>query len=228
MNSKLSIQQHSDVERRTHIWQKVNYRAVFLLFFFGSIAGFFMEGLWSQARTGQWVHHSALIWGPFCLVYGIGAVVMYAAYFYVEHRNTVIQFFAYFLIGSIVEYVSSAVQQLCLGSTSWDYSGEAMNLGGRICLGMALVWGALGIIVSRFIFPLIKKPLSRLKGKRGIVLCGVLTLYMAANIFATTAVIWRWHDRVNDIPAQNLMETVIDRTYTDTRMEALFPNMNFV
>ena len=228
MNKALSIQPHSGAVKKVHIWHKVNYRAVFLLFFFGSIAGFFMEGLWAKARTGQWANHSAVIWGPFCLVYGIGAVVMYAAYFYVEHRNPAIQFSAYFVIGSVVEYFSSVFQQLLLGSTSWDYSGEIMNLGGRICLLMGVIWGILGILVSHLIFPLIKEPLSRLRGKRGILLCGVLTVFMVVNIVATTTVIQRWQNRVRDIPAQNMIEAVIDQKYTNTKMEALFPNMDFI
>ena len=52
--------------------RRLRYTTLFWLFFLGSIAGFVLEGLWRIILVGHWENHSATVWGPFCIVYGIG------------------------------------------------------------------------------------------------------------------------------------------------------------
>ena len=53
------------------------YEELFWVFFFGSILGFVIEGIWHIVLTGTWVDHSATVVGPFCIVYGVGAVAAF-------------------------------------------------------------------------------------------------------------------------------------------------------
>ena len=68
--------------------EKVNYTSMFWLFMFGSVAGFLIEGIWCVIRSGRWENHSATLWGPFCIIYGFGAVLVYLLALFVKKTFT--------------------------------------------------------------------------------------------------------------------------------------------
>ncbi len=47
---------------------KISYQSIFWLFFFGSIAGFILEGLWRILKKGTWENHTATVWGTLFIV----------------------------------------------------------------------------------------------------------------------------------------------------------------
>lgn len=143
----------------------VSYTALFTLFLFGSISGFLLEGLWCVVQKGAWESHSATIWGPFCIIYGFGAVAVYLLSCVLRNKNILAQFVVFSLSGAAVEYFGSLFQELCFGSTSWDYSDQFMNIGGRVSLQMTLIWGFLGVLFVRLAYPMISRLLQRIKGK---------------------------------------------------------------
>lgn len=52
--------------------KRMNYASLFWVFMAGSVLGFIVEGLWCVLRKGAWENHVATVWGPLCLVYGVG------------------------------------------------------------------------------------------------------------------------------------------------------------
>ena len=125
------------------------------LFIAGSLMGFVMEGVWHMLRTGEWGFRVATLWGPFCIIYGAGAVCMYLVALKVERRRPLHQFITFALAGSAVECLSSLFQEAAFGTVSWDYSHHALNLGGRISLRMTLIWGLLGMALMYLLLPLL-------------------------------------------------------------------------
>ena len=114
--------------------QKLRFSTVVFLFFFGSIIGFILEGLWCILKRGHWENHSATVFGPFCVIYGFGMVAFYLLSLFTNRKNLFIQLILSGLVGSGLEYIASFFQEKLFGSTSWDYSDHAFNLGGRISL----------------------------------------------------------------------------------------------
>ena len=53
-----------------------NIYNLFWIFIFGSVAGWFIEGLWTFLKKGVLINHSAVAIGPFNMAYGLGAVVL--------------------------------------------------------------------------------------------------------------------------------------------------------
>ena len=69
------------------------------------------------------------------------------------------------LLGGMVEYLCSFVQEVSFGTLSWEYSGTFMNLNGRTNLMFAFFWGALGLLWMQVFYPLLlsgfpKRPAS--------------------------------------------------------------------
>lgn len=205
----------------------LNYQTLFSLFMFGSVLGFVLEGIWYYIKLGVWESHSAVVWGPFCLIYGIGAVAVYLVSCRLYDKNMFLQFAAFSFSGAAVEYFSGLFQEVCFGSISWDYSDHLLNIGGRISLQMAFVWGAFGILFVRCIFPHLNRLLCKLYGKKLKVACVILTVFMVVDIAVSVAAVFRWHERQNDMPASYRIEMILDKYYGDEVMTKIYPRMKF-
>ena len=203
------------------------YEQLFCVFFFGSILGFVIEGIWHIILTGAWVDHSATVVGPFCTVYGAGAVAAFLVARILPRRSVGLQFVAFALAGGAVEYFTSLFQERTFGSVSWDYSSHTLNLGGRVSAQMAILWGFLGMVFVGLIYPVLKKRLCRMHTRRWHVFCIACSVFMAFNLFVSASAILRWKERKQDLPPSSQWETYLDNTYPDARMEYVYCDMHF-
>lgn len=210
------------------IYQILQYNDLVILFFFGSILGFLIEGLWSIVRTGHWENHAALVWGPFCIIYGFGAAVMYLLSYLFGNSPLPLQFLCFAVGGSAIEYIGSFIQEWLFGSISWDYSNHFMNINGRISLQMAIAWGILGTGFSRLLYPFLQKAFSHIHGGYIGTFCFLLSIFMLANILVSSAAVLRWRERTVGKPASTSVEHYLDRRFDDERMHRIYKNMRFV
>ena len=206
----------------------ISFNILFWTFIVGSVAGFVFEGTWSIIKTGHWEHHAATLWGPFCIIYGAGAVLVYSISYILRKRNTVVQFATYMIAGSLVEFFFSLLQEKWFGSVSWNYSSHFLNIGGRVSLKMTLIWGVIGIIFAKFVFPYLGRLIMKFKGKGANAVTCILVAFMIVNLAATSLAVTRWRMRLNGAEPKNQIEQILDSTYNDTKMERLFTNMNFL
>ena len=132
------------------------------------------------------------------------------------------------MIGSVIEYLCSWVQETVFGSTSWDYSAMPFNLNGRICLLYSLFWGVLGILWIKEFYPRAAKWILKIPNKIGKPLTWVLLVFMIFNCFMTAATVLRWTERRAGEPADSAFELWMDDHYPDTRMQKIFANLEFV
>ena len=140
----------------------LSFPTLLWLFITGSLMGFVMEGVWHFLRKGTWGFRVATLWGPFCIIYGVGAVAMYLIALTVEHKRPFVQFLAFALVGSAVEYLSSLFQEAAFGTVSWNYSHHRINIGGRISLQMTIIWGVIGMALMYGILPLLLRAFNRM------------------------------------------------------------------
>ena len=207
---------------------KATYQELFFLFLTGSILGFILEGVWRVIRTGTWENHSATVYGPFCIIYGFGAAALYWVSGYVSRMPLWLRFLLFAVVGGAVEYIGSLVQEKLLGSISWDYSDRFLNIHGRICLSMTIMWGLLGTTYSLLFVPAAENFFFIASDWPTQGLCLVLSVGMAVNLLISAAAVFRWHERQQDIPAKNTVEERLDKVYGDERMERVYNNMVFV
>ncbi len=205
----------------------VSYRTLLWLFVFGSLAGFVIEGINALIKRGAWENHSATVWGPFCIIYGIGAVAVYLVSLILKERSMPEQFLMFAASGSAVEYLCSFLQEKVFGSRSWDYSSRFMNLNGRTCLEMSLIWGVLGLGFARLVFPYIVRAVMAVQAHDRRVICAAISVFMAANLIVSAAAVFRWSERQNGLPPSNAAESYLDSRYGDDVMEKIYGNMEF-
>lgn len=210
-----------------HFAQGLNLYKILLLCFIGSFSGVILEMLWWFVTTGKIESRAGLVYGPFNLLYGLGAVCMTAALYSFRNRGILFSFCGGFLVGSVVEYACSFFQEQLLGSVSWDYSNRPFNLNGRICLTFSFFWGLLGIIWMKNLYPWVAKLILKIPNKVGKTVTIVLTAFLAVNGIITIIAVYRWSQRIDFIPSPNAFFSFIDARFTDARMARIFPNMKF-
>ena len=134
----------------------INLWEILAYFIIYSIAGYFIETSFALIRYGVLESRQSFLYGPFCSIYGIGAVVMIIFLQYFK-KNNITLFIGGFLIGSITEYLVSLIGEWILHVKWWDYSNMPFNLNGRICISYSIFWGVLAIILMKKKKMIIKK-----------------------------------------------------------------------
>ena len=99
--------------------------------------------------------NSGFLYGPFCPMYGIGAVLM------LElgklSNNVIIIFLLSFILFSLWEYIVAVILEKLFKTKYWDYSKSKFNIQGRVCLKNSIYWGILGIVLIFIVQPLVQK-----------------------------------------------------------------------
>lgn len=214
-------------EKLNNFAQGLNFYKLFLICFTGSFAGVIVEIIWCLIRNGYIESRSGLVYGPFNLLYGFGAVAMTMALYKYRNRSSSISFAGGMIMGSVVEYLCSWGQEMVLGSRSWDYSDMPFNLNGRICLLYSVFWGILGVMWIKNVYPRMAKVILHIPNKTGKIMTWILAAFMAVNVVVSGFAVLRWSERVKGVEATGVFEELIDERFPDERMERIYPNMKF-
>lgn len=142
-------------EKRKSTILGINLWEILAYFIIYSVSGYFIETGFALVRYGVLESRQSFLYGPFCSIYGLGAVVMVIFLQYFK-KNWATLFAGGFIIGSITEYLVSLIGELILNVKWWDYSNMPFNLSGRICIGYSIFWGVLAIFLMRVIHPRVR------------------------------------------------------------------------
>lgn len=214
-------------KQEAHFAQGMTFYKLFWVFFIGCFAGVVLETIYCLIQRGHYESRVGLIYGPFNLVYGIGTLCLSGALYQFRNRGRVFSFVGGFVVGSVVEYACSWFQEVCFGSTSWDYSNMPYNLNGRICLLYSIFWGILGIFWIKDIYPRMAKWILKIPNKVGKPLTWVLLVFMVFNSVMTLFTSLRWTARREGVEPRNAFEAYLDEHYPDERMQKIFANAEF-
>lgn len=215
-------------ENRTeHFAKGMNGYKLLLICFIGSFAGVVIELLWCLLTHGYLQSRSGLVYGPFNLLYGVGAVALSLCLYRFRNRGRWLSFLGGFVIGSIVEYACSWGQELVFGSRSWDYSHMPFNLNGRICLLYSVFWGCLGVLWIKNIYPRMARAILKIPNRIGKTITLIMLVFFIFNGSVSAISMFRWAQRDKGIEATNAFWELIDQRFPDERMQRIYANMKF-
>ncbi len=154
------------------------------LFFLASIAGWLWEVGIYMAQDGELVNRGVLI-GPWLPIYGCGAVLLTFLLKRWEYKPVRV-FFISMLLCSVLEYLVSYVLERVWGIRWWDYSGQFLNISGRICLMGSLMFGLSGWLLVCYAVPYLRMLYRKIwkmeNGRKALQLvCLVLVLIFVAD-----------------------------------------------
>ena len=212
---------------------KINIHQLFWYFILFSILGLIIETLYGYFTMGIWESRKGLIWGPFCPVYGVGAIFLIFFLNHVDQKSYFKLFFYGALTGAAVEYMLSYGLEAIYGARFWDYSYAKGDINGRICIIYSLFWGILAIGLIKFIKPLIDKIIERINSKIKASTEMMIFLFLAVDALVTVWAVSIYEKRAicqfyqeemkySQIP---FMRKIEEEYFTDTRMKKTFPNL---
>ena len=128
---------------------------VFYIFIIYAIIGWFMEVAIVSVKKRKITARGFLI-GPWCPIYGFGALfITFLLQKYYE--DPIVLFIMSFLLGTILEYITSYLMEKLFHARWWDYSDHRFHINGRVSLTTSLGFGALGLILVYFFNPFFLK-----------------------------------------------------------------------
>ena len=140
------------------IWRLIAYFIIY------SVLGFVIETAFGAVTKGVLESRKSFLYGPFCAIYGLGAVVMILCLQPFKKNNNTL-FWGGFVVGSVIEYLVSLIGELIFHVIWWDYSDMPLNINGRVCVYFSIFWGLLGIYLVSYINPKIDKLINFIKRK---------------------------------------------------------------
>ena len=199
----------------------LSFSKLFWLFVIGSFFGTVLETFWALFAEGRFEMRVGWVFGPLIPVYGGGAVAITLCLYKLHSKNDVIVFAASAVIGATFEYFCSYFQEKFLGTISWDYSDTPFNLDGRTNLMFALIWGFLGLVWLRYLYPFISRMIEKIPKKPGKRLTVILCIVLAADGLLSIAAIDRKNKRAENIPPQTVIGQFCDAVFTDEYMDVI-------
>ncbi len=207
-----------------------------------SILGYVVETLFGLVTKGVIESRKSFLYGPFCAIYGIGAVIMILG-LKKFNKNNYTLFFGGFFIGSIVEYLISLIGELVFNIKWWDYSSMAFNINGRVCIAFSFFWGILAIYLMGHLHPKIDKLLEKISPKvlKLIVIIGII--FMLIDFLITSFALKMFFTRLiknYNLELANMDSVILECTeayenpkirdftnkyFSDKKMLITFPNI---
>lgn len=204
------------------------FTKLFCLFVIGSFIGTLMETVWAIFEEGHFEVRVGMVYGPFIPVYGGGACFLTIILYKLYKLSDTFIFIISAVVGAGFEYFCSWFQETIFGTVSWDYSNTAFNLDGRTNLMYALIWGFLGLVWVRYLYPWASKLIEKIPKRTGSVITTFLLVFMLFNAFMSVSATARWQAREEGISASNAFERYLDKHFDDEKMNFLFPHMEDV
>lgn len=118
-------------------------------FYFYCFFGWCFESSYVSLKKRKFVNRGFMR-GPFLPLYGSGAIMMLLVSGPFQD-NWVCIFLAGCIGATILEYVTGVVMEALFKVRYWDYSNQKFNFQGHICLSSSLTWGALTILMTKFL-----------------------------------------------------------------------------
>ena len=108
-----------------------NIKDIFLWFLLYSCIGWIYETILCSVKERRFINRGFLN-GPYCPIYGVGAVVNLLALG--RFTNPAMLFFAGAIMDCTLEYITSWGMEKLFHARWWDYSKKFLNINGRVCL----------------------------------------------------------------------------------------------
>lgn len=154
---------------------------LFLFFCVSAFCGWIIETVFRSVKGRRFIN-AGFLYGPFVPIYGFGALSAYCIDAFSESFPLTARLILFFLVPSVLEYLTSYLLERLLNLKLWDYSGKRLNLSGRVCFEYSLIWFVLILFDIRWIQPFILSLLGGLSGTVRLVSSSILIVYFIIDV----------------------------------------------
>lgn len=200
---------------------------LFWAFLCASVVGVFIETVFMLLAWGVLMNRSGVLYGPFSLVWGAGAVLFTLLLYRLQPYGAWALFFGGAAVGTALEYFCSWLQEALFGLRFWSYDHMPLNLNGRVCLLFSFFWGLAALVWMRLGWPALCALLDRPR-RPSRRMTRVLAVLLVLDIALTAAALLRMDQRQQGAPPGNAVEAFLDRRYPDERLLRHFTDVKYI
>ena len=163
---------------------------LFLFFLLTSVIGWVYE-VFLEVVVYRWGYSDrGVLFGPYCVVYGVGSVCLllalqglYRRRICIGKRNITpaLVFFCIVAFTTLLELAASYIMEWTQGGWAWDYTRFWMNFQGRIAPNPSLRFGIMGMLILYGVYPLFCRAVGRLSALQLARTTGVLAVLFLAD-----------------------------------------------
>ena len=157
-----------------------------LYFIIYSFLGWLLESIYASINERKFINRGFLT-GFFCPIYGYGAILIIQTStwinFIFEDYLVALIFDILFsiILVTLLEFVTGLALEKIFKCKWWDYSKNAFNLKGYICLKTSLLWGVMAFILIQVVHPFISKLVYPMPTFTKDYIAAVILLYLLAD-----------------------------------------------
>ena len=201
---------------------------VFWLFLIAGFAGDLIEVVFWLVTRGELISRSSLLYGPFSIVWGAGAVLLTLVFHRLDDRSGGRIFMTGTVLGGAYEYICSWLQEALFGACFWDYRHLPLNLNGRVNLVFCLFWGVIAIVWVRLACPALCALVGRIPRTAGRRAAAAAAVFLLCSMTVSAAALCRMDQRRVGVPALGTVSRFLDEAYPDSRLRERYPNMGIL
>lgn len=222
---------------------KITFKRLLAYFIIYSFLGFIVETIFGMLTKGVIESRQSCLFGPFCCIYGLGAMVMIPGLQKFKKSNWAL-FFAGAVEGSILEYVMSWIGEIIFQIKWWDYSNMPFNINGRITLTFTVFWGLLALVLIRLINPYIERVINKLSKRWFNILTIGLTIFLVLDLLVTALGLKVFYTRLikennlqikgetaltvsDEVMENKIIKFLLGNIFSNEKILKTFPNIKF-
>lgn len=188
---------------------------------FYSMVGWVYESLICSVEARHFVNRGFLN-GPYCPIYGFGAVSDLILLGKMENP------FLLFLFGAVVactlEYGTSYGMEKIFHARWWDYSKRKININGRVCLLGAIVFGVFSVILICWMHPFLSGYVGLLPSAAWHGVFAILLIMLTSDCIVTIGGFAGFNQKLKEF--SELLEPIKSGTLDKVRNSQTFITMN--
>lgn len=183
------------------------YFFLYLMYFFiYAFIGWVVEVSFHAVTVGKFINRGFLS-GPYCPIYGFGAISVIYFLTDIAGKNKFVLFLGSIVIATGIEFVAGFLLEKIFHERWWDYTDKKLNIGGYICMEFSVIWGLFCFLLYEAVHPVTKSLVDLIPLRALKYLDLGLVIIMTIDLLAT----------INTIIGINKKMNALDKISTDIR-----------
>ncbi len=206
-------------------WVYALQHAVYFVIY--SAAGWILETIYRSLGQRRFIN-AGFLRGPFLPIYGIGATFVLLLAPFLRNQGLVLEFLAYGVVLTLIEYTIGAICEEFFGLRMWDYSEDPFNLGGRICLPYSILWASIAVGFDRWIHPPVAHIVEGIGTGSLHLLVVVMAVYFGLDFAISLNLLRKFVLRLSRVYLRRMSLSLLERTHlfeSFNRLLMAFPNL---
>lgn len=196
------------------------------LFFTYSFLGWLFETVSASLKQKKFANRG-LVNGPFCVLYGITAVIITVG---LQELTGIWLFLFAMIYATVIEWMAGHLIEFAFKERWWDYSNVKWNFDGYVCVPVSVFWGFLGYIIVKWGNKITLKILTILPELLMNVILLVLVGVMIVDILASYLLLKgksknlkKWENANDKIDSVRVKLGTLIYNFVDGRIHKAYP-----